>query len=103
MSKKKKEAALTYLLDEVGLSDEDIKELGLAPHELEILGEASQDKVEEISITLSTSHRLPEDVWKAALQDVIDSEKGARTTAEIAKLALTAIRVGQKLYTMGAF
>jgi len=97
----KTEAALKWLQDN-GYGSDEIRELGLEPHELEILGEASGTSIKRIEIELDTRQRIPDVVWKAALEAAMNANDGDKTMAQLLPILLTALRTGSKIYTMGA-
>lgn len=101
MTEEQKVEALKYLQQDLGLSDAEIKELGLSEDELSAVLGFGSEKVVTIELELDDSHRLSDEELSEMLDLVRQTVKGRRTAKEFFMLAGSAVNMYIKMKTLG--
>lgn len=97
-AKKKK---IMALLAEEGLSEAEVKELGLSDDELLALADYAGDGVISIEIEVDTSHRLTDEEFLELIKDGLGVIKGRKTMKQVFELANVAIKGYLRYQTAG--
>lgn len=97
----KQAQAIQMLKEQLGMSEEEIKALGLTEEELASAGGFAANKVVSIEIELDDSHRMDNEEFMQLVADGLAVVKGRKTLKEGVLLISSAVHTALKAKAMG--